>query len=111
MAGYNRKDVNDRKTQLQGKRMSKGWIALLTVAGSDLLGIIYFRYLQTNPFPPDAVRLIPAIWLAGTLLGGVLAARALRSDTNRVPPAVALILDIPSAVLALVFAFAALMGD
>jgi hypothetical protein len=86
-------------------------IALLVVAGFDLLGAMYFRHLQINPFPPDILRLVPGIWLAGTLLGGVLAARALRSDTNRVPAGLALVLDVPSAVIALVFAFAALMGD
>jgi hypothetical protein len=86
-------------------------IALLVAASFDLLGAIYFRYLQTNPFPPDIVRLIPAIWLAGTLLGGALAVRALRSDTNRVPAGLALVLVIPSAVIASVFAAAALMGD
>ena len=91
--------------------MSKGLIALLVVASFDLLGAIYFWHIKTNPFPPDIVRLIPAIWLAGTLLGGVLAARALRSDTNRVPAGLALVLDVPSAVIALLFAFAALMGD
>ena len=91
--------------------MSKGLIALLVVASFDLLGDIHFRYLQTNPFPPDIMRLTPAIWLAGTLLGGVLAARALRSDTNRVPAGLALVLVIPSAVIASVIAAAALMGD
>ena len=91
--------------------MSKGLIALLVVASFDLLGVMYFLHLQTNPFPLDIVRLIPGIWLAGTLLGGLLAARALRSDVNKVPAALALILDVPSAVIALVFAFAALMGD
>ena len=91
--------------------MSKGLIALFVVASFDLLGAMYFRHLQTNPFPPDIVRLIPVIWLAGILLGGVLAARALRGDTNRVPAVLALVLDVPSAVIALVFAFAALMGD
>ena len=91
--------------------MSKGWIALLVVVGFDLLGVMYFRHLQTHPFPLDIVRLIPAVWLAGILLGGVLAARALRSDANKVPAALALVLDVPSAVIALVFAFAALMGD
>ena len=91
--------------------MSKGLIALLVVAGFDLLGAMYFRHLQTNPFPHDIVRLIPAIWLTGTVLAGVLAARALRSDTSRVTAALALVLDVPSAVIALVFAFAALMGD
>jgi hypothetical protein len=97
--------------QLRGKRISKGWISLLVVAGFDLLGAMYFRHIQTNPFPHDILRLIPAIWLAGTVLGGVLAARALRSDTNRGPAGFALVLGIPSAVIALVFAFAALMGD
>jgi hypothetical protein len=91
--------------------MSKGLIALFVIASFDLLGAIYFRYLETNPFPPDIVRLIPAIWLAGTLLGGVLAARALKGDTNRVPAVLALVLDVPSALIALIFAFAALMGD
>ena len=91
--------------------MSKGLIALLVVASFDLLGAIYFRYLKTNPFPPDIVRLIPSIWLAGILLGGVLAVRALRSDTNRVAAGLALVLGVPSAVIALLFAFAALMGD
>ena len=96
--------------EIRGKRISKGLIALLVVASFDLLGAIYFRYLESNPFPPDILRLIPAIWLAGTLLGGVLAARAL-SDTNRVPAGLALVLDIPSAVIALIFVFGALMGD
>jgi hypothetical protein len=91
--------------------MSKGLIALLVVASFDLLGAMYFRHLQTNPFPLDIVRLIPAIWLAGILLGGLLAARALRSDANKVAAVLALVLDVPSAVIALVFAFAALMGD
>jgi hypothetical protein len=91
--------------------MSKGLIALLVVASFDLLGAMYVRYLESNPFPPDIVRLIPAMWLAGTLLGGVLVARALRSDTNRVPAGLALVLDVPSAVIAWIFAFAALMGD
>ena len=91
--------------------MSKGLIALLVVVSFDLLGAIYFRHLETNPFPADIVRIIPAIWLTGTLLSGVLAARALRSDTNRVPAGLALVLDVPSAVIALVFAFAAVMGD
>jgi hypothetical protein len=91
--------------------MSKGLIALFVVASFNLLGAIYFQHLETNPFPLDIVRLIPAVWLAGILLGGVLAARALGSDTNRVPAGLALVLDVPSAVIALVFAFAALMGD
>lgn len=91
--------------------MSKGLIALLVVASFDLLGAMYFRHIQSSPFPLDIVRIIPAIWLAGALLGGLLAARALRSDASKIPAALALVLDIPSAVLALVFAFAALMGD
>src|SRR5688500_18962416 len=114
-AGHNRKDVNVRRAEssreIRGKRLSKGLIALLVVARFDLLGAIYFRHLETKPFPADIVRLISAIWLAGTLVSGMLAARSLRSDTNRVPAGLALVLAVPSAVIALVFVFGALMGD
>jgi hypothetical protein len=100
-----------QSSEIRGKRLSKGLIALLVVASFDLLGAIYFRHLETNPFPADIVRLIPAIWFAGNLLGGMLAVRALRSDTNRVPAGLALLLDVPSTVIALIFVFGALMGD
>ena len=103
--------IERQSRDIRGKRMSKGLIALLVVASFDALGAVYFRHLETNPFPPDIVRLIPAIWLAGTLVGGVLAVRALRSDSNRVPAGLALVLDVPSSIIALVFAFGALMGD
>jgi hypothetical protein len=91
--------------------MSKGLIALLVVASFDLLGAIYYRHLQTNPFPSDIVRPIPAIWFAGLLLGGVLAARALRSESSKVPGGLALVLCVPSLVMAWIFALAALVGD
>ena len=91
--------------------MANGLRALLVVASSTLLGAIYFRYLNSEPFPPDIVRLVPAVWLAGTLLGGVLAVRGLRIDSSRVAAGLALLLDIPSSVFAFMFTMAALMGD
>ena len=91
--------------------MSDGLKALLVVTSFALLGVLYFWYLNAEPFPPAIARFIPAIWLAGTLVGGVRAARALRSDRHRLPAGLALALGLPSAVFALVFALAALMGD
>ena len=58
--------------------------ALLLVLGSAVLGAVYFLYLNAEPFPPAIVRLVPIVWLAGAVAGGVLAVRALRSNNNRV---------------------------
>lgn len=91
--------------------MSTGWRALLVVAGSALLGASYFLYLRAEPFPPDMARLIPVTWLAGTLYGGVLAARGLARDRQRVAAIATLALAVPSALLAIVFTLAALLGD
>jgi hypothetical protein len=71
---------------------------------------VYFLYLYAEPFPPDIVRLVPIVWLAGALVGGVLAARALRSNNNRVAAGLALVLDIPNSVFAALFSMGALMG-
>ena len=91
--------------------MSNGMRALVLVMGSAVLGAMYFSYLNAEPFPPDIVRLVPIAWLVGALLGGVLAARALRSNSNRVAAGLALALNIPNAVFAALFSMAALMGD
>lgn len=66
---------------------------------------------RPSPFPPDIVRPVPMVWLVGAVVGGVLAARALTSNDNRVAAGLALALDIPSSVFAAVFSMAALMGD
>ena len=91
--------------------MSNGLQALLVVGGSALLGALYVRYISAEPFPPAIVRVVSAVWLAGSLAGCVGAVRALRRDRNRLAAGVALVLDIPSIVLAVLFTMAALMGD
>lgn len=96
---------------LPGDHRSNGLRSLLVVVGSALLGIIYFRYLTSEPFPPDIVRLVPVVWLAGSIFGGGVAVRALRREVNRVAAGLALLLAVPSALAAGVFVMAALMGD
>ena len=76
-----------------------------------LLGTAYFAYLTAEPFPPKIVRLVPFLWLVGSVYGGLLAASALRSDRNKVVAGLALLLSIPSGILAALFSMAALMGD
>ena len=53
--------------------------ALLLVLGSAVLGAVYFSYIHAEPFPPDIVRLVPIVWLAGAVVEGVLSPRALRN--------------------------------
>ena len=93
-----------------GDQISNGMRALLQVLGSAVLGAVYFLYLNAEPFPPDIVRLVPIVWLAGAVVGGVLAARALRSSNNRMAAGLALALNIPNSIFAAVFSMAALMG-
>ena len=94
-----------------GDQMSNGMRALLLVMGSAVLGAVYFAYLNAEPFPPDIVRLVPIAWFVGAVLGGVLAARAFRSNSNKVAAGLALALNIPNSVFAALFSMAALMGD
>ena len=93
------------------QRVSEGIRALLLVAGSALLGMTYCLYLKVEPFPADLVRLVPFAWLAGAVVGGFRAARALQRDRARWPAVLALVLDVPSAVFAAIFSMAVLMGD
>ena len=90
--------------------MSNGIRGLLVVLGSAVLGAVYFSYLNADPFPPDIVRLVPIVWLAGAVLGGVLAVRALISGNNRMAAGLALAMNIPNSVFAAVFSMAALVG-
>lgn len=84
--------------------------ALFLVMNSAVLGVLYFSYLNAEPFPPDIARLVPIAWLAGAVLGGVLAVRAFRSNRSTVA-VLALVLNVPNLLLAAVFSLAALMGD
>ena len=96
---------------MMGDQLSNGARALLLVMGSGVIGGIYFLYLNAEPFPPDIVRLVPIAWLAGAVLGSVLAARALRRPGNKLLAGLALALSLPNTVLAALFSMAALMGD
>ena len=91
--------------------MVRGVRALSVVVGSAALGGVYFAYLVAEPFPPDIVRLVPLLWLAGSVAGWMLLERALRLDTRKLPAIVGLILNVPNTLFAAIFSLAALMGD
>ena len=44
--------------------------ALPVVVGSAVVGALYFAYLRSRPFPPDLVRVVPLLWLAGCATDG-----------------------------------------
>lgn len=85
--------------------------ALLIVAGSGVVGALYFAYLRSQPFPPDFVRVVPLLWLAGCAMGWIHIVAALCFDTRILRGFVALILNVPNTLLAGMFSLAAVMGD
>jgi uncharacterized membrane protein YoaK (UPF0700 family) len=84
--------------------------ALLVVVVSAFLGALYFGYLRSEPFPPDIVRVVPLLWLAGCAKGWILVAAALRFDNRKFPALAGLILNVPNTLLAGIFSLAAVMG-
>jgi hypothetical protein len=91
--------------------MIDGVRALLVVVGSALVGALYFAYLRSDPFPPDIVRAVPLVWMAGCATGWILVEAALRSDTRKLPAVAAAILNVPNTLFAAMFLLAAIMGD
>lgn len=91
--------------------LSEGVRALLFAASSVVVGGGYAFYLRNEEFPPHIARVVPVLWLLGSVFAGVFALRALRSRSNRLAGGLALVLAVPSAVFAAVFLMAALMGD
>jgi hypothetical protein len=85
--------------------------ALSVVVGSAALGGAYYAYLVAVPFPPDVVRVVPLLWLAGSVAGWILVVQALRLDTRKLAAIVGLILNVPNTLFAAIFLLAALMGD
>ena len=77
--------------------------ALLVVVGSAVVGALYFAYLRSEPFPPDFVRVVPLLWLAGCAMGWILVVAALRFDTRKLRALAALILNVPNTLLAGIF--------
>ena len=90
--------------------MSDGMRALLLEAGSAVAGAVYYLYVVAEPFPHDLARVVPIVWLVGAVLGGVVAAHALRTG-SRVTAVLALALTVPNTIVAAIFSIAALMGD
>ena len=84
--------------------------ALSVVVGSATLGAGYYAYLLSEPFPPDVVRVVPLLWLAGSVTGWILVGTALRLDTRRLAAIVALILNVPNTLFAAIFSLAAVMA-
>ncbi len=91
-------------------RYPLGLIALLVAVASLALGGIYYAYLVAVPSPPDWVRIVALIWLAGALAGLLLGLAAILANARRHLGIAALVLSIPSVPLAAIFALAALMG-
>ena len=85
--------------------------ALLVVVGSALVGALYFAYLRSEPFPPNIVRAVPLVWMAGCAMGWILVAAALRFDTRKRPAVAAVTLNVPNTLFAAIFLLAAVMGD
>jgi hypothetical protein len=84
--------------------------ALLVVVVSAFFGALYFGYLRSEPFPPDIVRVVPLLWLAGCAKGWILVVAALRFDNRKFPALAGLILNVPNTLFAGMFSLAALMG-
>jgi 4-hydroxybenzoate polyprenyltransferase len=85
--------------------------ALLVVLGSAALGGAYRAYLRATPFPPDVVRVVPLLWLAGALAGWILGFQALQVERRKLAAIVGLILNLPNTFFALAYSLGALMGD
>ncbi len=91
--------------------MSNGSRALLSVLASSVVGAAYFSYLTAVPFPPQIVRLVPAAWCAACIAGWVWSIRAIRAGDGRSLSVVALALNVPNTMFAVIFLLAAMMGD
>ena len=81
------------------------------VVGSAAVGALCVGYLHSDPFPPDIVRVVPLLWLAGCAIGWILVVAALRFDTRKLPALAGLILNVPNTLFAGIFSLAVLMGD
>jgi hypothetical protein len=89
--------------------MNHGARALLVIVGSAVVDALYFAYLRSEPFPPDFVRVVPLLWLAGCAIGWTLVVASLRFDSRKLRALVALILNVPNTLFAAIFSLAAVM--
>ena len=75
------------------------------------LGAVYYVALVAVPFPPDWLRLAPAVWLVAAIAGLAQALRALKAARER-PVAIAILLaSLGSTALATLLLVGALLGD
>ena len=81
------------------------------MVGSAALGGAYRAYLLATPFPPDIVRVVPLLWLAGSAAGWILGVQALQLNTHKLAAIVGLILNLPNTFFAAAYSLGALMGD
>jgi hypothetical protein len=86
-------------------------MALLVALVSAVVGAAYFAYLNATPFPPDAARLVPFLWLATAALGISLGIAALRARQSSFLGVGAILTGIASGAFAAIFSLAAVMGD
>lgn len=78
---------------------------------SWLTMFLYYRLLVATPFPPDYVRLVPFIALAGATAGVWLALNALAAGTRAIAAAAVVGAATVNIGIGAIFAFAAIMGD
>lgn len=74
-------------------------------------GLAYFTYLQATPFPPTTARIVPLIWLGVSCLSVALALQKVKDGRRGAYTWIALLLGVPSALFALLFSAAAMLGD
>ena len=87
-----------------------GGLALLVTIASLVVGVAYVAYLKAESFPPDAVWVIPFVWLVGALAGLTLGLMALVTGPRRLLGGVSALLSVPNVGVAAVYALGALIG-
>lgn len=90
---------------------SRPVVALMLVLASMIIGLGYVIFLHATPHPPDAVRVIPLLWLAMAAVGTVSAGRFVRTDRRSGTAWLVVVMGLTSILLALVFAASAVLGD
>lgn len=85
--------------------------AVLFAAISSVIGSLYYFYLISVSSALALARFVPLLWLAASVIGLSLAVRTLRSYNTRVAGLAAGLACLINAAFALIFTFAALIGD
>lgn len=91
--------------------MKRGLKAFGIVIVSAALGAAYVFYLNVTPFPPDAVRVVPFLWLGATGVALFLGGQAITADSRKLVGILSVVLSVPSILCAAVSSLAVLMGD